>query len=131
MKEAGADEIKLNVQAATADIFSRVCPDLDRDTIFKCLAHAVKHFGKGRVTSNIIFGMGETKEELAQCMEEICRIGAIPTVRSLRYNAYNRESLAEAIGHPEPVSPEYMIEVAELHRTILDKYGMDTNTCRT
>ncbi|MCQ2079522.1 MAG: radical SAM protein [archaeon] len=131
LKEAGADEIKLNVQAATDDIFRRVCPDLDRDRIFECLGHAVRHFGRGRVTSNIIFGMGETLEELEACMERICRIGAIPTVRSLRYSTYNTESLREAIGTPEKVTPEHMIRVAEMHKRVLERNGMDTNTCRT
>lgn len=131
LKEAGADEIKLNIQAATADIFSRVCPDLDRKNILNCLAHAVKYFGKGKVTSNIIFGMGETPEELVKCMEELCAIGVIPTVRSLRYNNYNRDSLREAIGTPEPVTPEYMVEIAKIHKETLDRCGTSTITCKT
>lgn len=131
LREAGADEIKLNVQAATDDIFRRVCPDLDRDRILEMLSHAVRIFGRGRVTSNIIFGMGETKEELASCMEHLCDMGVLPTVRSLRYNAYNRESLEEAIVHPQTVSPEYMLEIARLHKDILRRHGFDTRECRT
>lgn len=131
LKEAGADEIKLNIQTATPELFAKVCPDLDRDSIFRCIKAAVKIFGPGRVTSNIIFGMGETREELIGCMESICRLGALPTVRSLRYNAYNGESLKEAIGTPAKVTPEEMLEVARIHREILDKYGMDTNTFKT
>lgn len=131
LKDAGADEIKLNIQAATPEIFAKVCPDLDRDNILRCIKAAVKYFGPGRVTSNIIFGMGETREELEKCMETICEFGALPTVRSLRYNAYNKESLKEAIGTPDKVTPEEMIEVAELHKKVLDKYGMDTRTFRT
>lgn len=131
LKSAGADEIKLNIQAATPELFSKVCPDLDRASILKCIEAAVKIFGPGRVTSNIIFGMGETREELVNCMEQICRLGALPTVRSLRYNAYNKESLKDAIGTPERVSPEEMLEVAEIHREILDKYHMDTRTFQT
>ena len=131
MKDAGADEIKLNVQAATDEIFARVCPDLNRERIFECLRHAVRYFGRGKVTSNIIYGMGETLEELEACMDRICEIGAIPTVRSLRYNRYNGESLKAAIGVQEKVTPEYMVKVAELHKAVLDRHGMDTNTCRT
>lgn len=131
MKEAGADEIKLNVQAATDELFGKVCPDLNRNKIFECLVHAVKYFGKGKVTSNVIFGMGETAEELEACLDGICGIGAIPTVRSLRYNMYNRESLETAIGKPEPVTPEYMIEVAKMHKEILTRNGMDTDSCKT
>ncbi len=131
LKEAGADEIKLNIQTATPELFSKVCPDLDRDSILNCIKAAVKIFGPGRVTSNLIFGLGETREELVDCMESICRLGALPTVRSLRYSAYNTESLKDAIGTPAKVTPEEMLEVARIHKEILDRYGMDTNTFKT
>ncbi len=131
LKDAGADEIKLNIQTATPELFSKVCPDLDRDSIVNCIKAAVSIFGPGRVTSNIIFGMGETHEELVNCMESICRLGALPTVRSLRYNAYNGESLKNAIGTPAKVTPEEMLEVARIHKEILNKYGMNTNTFKT
>ncbi len=131
LKDAGGDEIKLNIQTATPELFSKVCPDLDRDSIVYCIKAAVSIFGPGRVTSNIIFGMGETHEELVNCMESICRLGALPTVRSLRYNAYNGESLKNAIGTPAKVTPEEMLEVARIHKEILNKYGMNTNTFKT
>ncbi|MCQ2071453.1 MAG: radical SAM protein [archaeon] len=131
LKDAGADEIKLNIQAATDAIFSKVCPDLDRKTILECMGHAVRCFGRGKVTSNIIFGMGETKEELIGCMEHLCSLGVIPTVRSLHYSAYNKEPLEAAIGTPAPVTPDYMVEIARIHREVLDRNGFDTNSCST
>lgn len=130
-KEAGADEIKLNIQAATPEIFARVCPDLDREAILRCLGHAVEYFGRGHVTSNIIFGMGETREELERCMCQLCEMGVIPTVRSLRLNEYNGESLRKAIGEPAPVTAEEMVEVARMHKEVLSRYGMDTRTSKT
>ena len=130
-KDAGADEIKLNIQAATPEIFAKVCPDLDRENILRCLGHAVRYFGKGHVTSNIIYGMGETHEDLEKCMCQLCEIGVIPTVRSLRHNKYNGESLKKAIGEPAPVTPEEMVEVARIHKDVLSRYGMDTRTCKT
>ncbi len=130
-KEAGADEIKLNIQAATPEIFAKVCPDLDRENILKCLGYAVECFGKGNVTSNIICGMGETREDLEDCMCQICGMGVIPTVRSLRRSSYNREALEKAIGDVPPITPEVLVEIARMHKAVLSRYGMDTRTCGT
>jgi len=130
-REAGADEIKLNIQAATPEIFARVCPDLDRGTILRCLKEAAGVFGKGKVSSNIIIGLGETREELEECMCQLCGMGVVPTVRPLRRNAFNAESL-KAAGVTQPLlSPEEMVSAAELHKDVLRRYGMDTRTFRT
>ena len=64
-------------------------------------------------------------------MCQLCEIGVIPTVRSLRHNKYNGESLKKAIGEPAPVTPEEMVEVARIHKDVLSRYGMDTRTCKT
>lgn len=125
-KEAGADEIKLNIQAATRPVFERVCPDLDWDNIMARIEDAVECFGRGRVTSNIIFGMGETREELGDCMRSICELGAIPTVRALRRSPFNEEPLKKAIGSIPETTPQDMVEIAMMHKSILEEYGLDT-----
>jgi len=131
LKAAGADEIKLNLQSPSRAVFSRVCPDLSYDNILQCLCWAVAVFGRGKVTSNVIFGMGESDEDLRQTMELLCGLGVIPTVRPLRYNNYNRESLAKAMVDPEPVAPARMIAVAKMQKEIMLHYGLTTQTCQT
>lgn len=131
LKEAGATEIKLNIQTATAELMEKVCPDLDRGRILDCLGFAVKYFGRGKVSSNIIFGLGETDGDVEECMRMLCGMDVIPTVRGLRYNNYNRESLAEAIGDQEKVSPERMIRVAKMQKSLLEEYGLDTRSAHT
>lgn len=130
-REAGTDEIKLNLQAATPEIFKRVCPDLDRDTILKCLAEAVKCFGKGKVSSNIIIGLGETRDELENCMCQLCEMGVVPTVRPLRRHSFNAGPLKEAGITAPPLSPEELISVAKMHKEVLERYGLDTRTFHT
>ncbi|MCQ2069618.1 MAG: radical SAM protein [archaeon] len=131
LKGTGANEIKLNLQAATPEIFKKVCPDLDRDTILKCLRAAVEVFGKGNVTSNVIYGMGETEEELTSCIEDLCAMGVIPVLRALRFNKYNRERLKEALGELIPVTVDHMVKVAGIHIRMLTKYGLDVFRPRT
>lgn len=131
LKDAGAEEIKLNIESPNKEIFSKVCPELDYDGIFRLLKLAVPIFGKGKVSSNIIFGMGETDEELESAMEELCAEGVIPTLRALRYNPFNEESLLLAIGNQSHTTPERAIRLAKMQKKILEKYDLTTLTCHT
>ena len=90
LREAGADEIKLNLESPSREVFSRACPDLDMDSIWSLLSDAVDVFGRGRVVSNIIYGMGETDADLDVAMERMCRMGVLPGLRALRVNDINR-----------------------------------------
>jgi len=131
LKEAGADEIKLNIETPRRDLFAVVCPDLDYDSIMSLLEVAVEVFGKGRVVSNIIYGLGETDEDLREAMERICSIGAIPGLRALRVNKYNRENLIKAIGEPVPVTPERAMKVASMQKEIMKEHGLTSKTSGT
>ena len=131
LKDAGADEIKLNVETPRKDIFEKVCPDLDYDGIWRLLADAVDVFGRGRVISNIIYGMGESDSDLEDAMNRMCSMGVIPGLRALRTNGINSEQLTSAIGHPDPVTPERALRLAELQKDILEKHGMRTMTSVT
>lgn len=105
MKAAGVDEIKLNLQCATPKLLARVCPDLDRENILDRIRDSVEIFGKGRVITNIIFGFGETDAELESAIEDVCRMGSIPTVRALRINTFNREPLTRSLERSLPCPP--------------------------
>ena len=131
LKDAGADEIKLNLETPRRDIFAKVCPDLDYDGIMSLIASAVGIFGKGRVISNIIYGLGKTDEELREAMEELCSIGAIPGLRALRVNRYNRDNLLKAIGEPVAVTPERALALARMQKEIMQKHGLTSKTSHT
>lgn len=131
LKGAGADEIKINIETPRRDIFERVCPDLDFDGIWSLLEDAVSVFGRGRVISNIIYGMGESDTDLEEAMDRMCSIGVIPGLRALRTNGINSEQLESAIGHPEPVTPKRAMDLARKQKSILERYGMDTRTSVT
>jgi len=131
LKEAGADEIKLNVESFDREIFQKVCGELDLDWIFQALEHAVKVFGKGKVCSNIIYGLGESDENALAGVEALARIGVVATLRPLRVNELNRESLEEALGQLPNLEPERMLNLAEGHKRILEIHGLSTLTFRT
>jgi Lipoate synthase len=131
LKDAGADEIKLNIESPSEEIFKKVCPELEYDLIFKLLKDAVPIFGKGMVTSNIIFGMGETDKELMDVSELLCSKGIIPTLRALRITPLNTDQLKDAIGTQPPITPERSIDVANMLKKIMERYDLDTRKCHT
>ncbi len=131
IREAGADEIKLNLESPRRDIFAKVCPDLDYDGIMGLLEEAVGVFGRGRVISNIIYGLGETDGDLRDAAETLCSMGVIPGFRALRVNRFNRDNLRAAIGEPVPVTPERAMAVARMQKEVMQEHGMTSLTSVT
>ena len=61
-------------------IFERVCPGLSLDYILSSLENAVRVFGKNRVSSNFIIGLGETDTCVQEGIETLAsRWGSYPT----------------------------------------------------
>ena len=131
LKKMGADEIKLNIETFDRDIFSRVCEGQDIDWVLEAISHAVTVFGRGRVTSNIIIGMGESDQNILDGVRELAQRGCIAILRPLRLNELNREAMERALGKLAPLSPERLILLAEEHKRILQEHGLDARTVRT
>ena len=129
LRKAGADEIKINVEAATDELFKMFCPSLDRDNIFRMLAHAVEVFGKGKVSSNLIIGLGEYDDEVMNMIERLCSMGVTPTIRCLRVDERRAEILSK--NGAERPSPERLIRIAESQRSVMERYGLDSTTFDT
>ena len=128
-REAGADEIKINVETATDELFEVFCPSLDRNNIFRMLAHAVGVFGKGKVSSNLIIGLGEYDDEVMNMIERLCSMGVTPTIRGLRVDDRRAKILSE--NGAERPSPERLIRIAESQKSVMVRYGLDSKTFDT
>ena len=131
LKAAGADEIKLNIETFDRDIFEKVCPKRDYDTILHMINHAGGVFGKNRVCSNIIFGLGESDENVLEGTKVIANMGGVATLRALRRNDYNLEELESVLGQLEPVTADRMLRLAREQKKILQDYGLSTTAFRT
>jgi lipoate synthase len=131
LKEAGADEIKLNIETFDREIFEKVCGEQDLDRILGMIAYAVKVFGRGKVTSNIIVGMGESDANVLDGVERLASMGCIATLRPLRLNDINRGPMTEALGRLEPLTPERLLSLARQHRAILERHGLSSYTLHT
>ena len=131
LKSSGADEIKLNIESFDRDIFEKVCPKRDYDVILHMINHAGHVFGKNKVCSNIIFGMGETDENVIEGVKVLANMGCVATLRALRRNEYNVDELEKVLGPLEPVNPERMLKLAREEKKILTSYGLTTMKFKT
>ncbi len=132
LRAVGASEIKINVQTPLADILVRICPGWELDRQYAMLGEAVRVFGRGKVTSNIIIGLGEADDEVEAAVEVLAAMGVVPTIRVLRLNALNRPILEKALGHRvEPVPPERHIALATMLRDVLESHGLGRESFET
>jgi biotin synthase-related radical SAM superfamily protein len=130
--QAGANEIKINLETSNREIFEKICNGLDYDGIDKALDHAVAIFGTNNVCTNLIVGLGETDDELLAKVEELASRGIVATLRGARVNQLNEPKLKQTLGFiPEPVKPERLLQLAEKQKEILEKYGLSTEKYRT
>jgi biotin synthase-related radical SAM superfamily protein len=130
--EAGATELKLNIQSYDRDIFNVICPGLDYNMILQAIEYGVKIFGRNNVCSNLIIGLGETDENVLDGIEHLAKLGVVVNLRTVRVNDYNRTELIEALGHePAPVEPDRLLKLANAQLEILNKYELVTTSFKT
>jgi biotin synthase-like enzyme len=132
LKKAGATEIKINLQIPEKNLFKQLCPDFHYDQIFKNLEKAVDIFGTGKVTSNILYGLGESNKSIFNAIEKVCKIGVVPTLRKIRINEDNNKKLEDKIQKKVPtLSIERILKISQFHKKILIKNNLTTNTFKT
>ncbi|MDD4307976.1 MAG: radical SAM protein [Thermoplasmata archaeon] len=131
-REAGATEIKINIETWPSELFRKLCPGRDRVRTLAALEKAVEVFGRGHVTCNLIVGMGETDRDVADGLKALAELGVVPNVRAIRIGPLNRAKLEKALGAvPGKVTAERLLALGEQHRKILEKNGLDTGTFET
>jgi biotin synthase-related radical SAM superfamily protein len=123
LKELGVCEVKFNLEAATPELFARMCPGLDYDRLWQVLDRSVELFGKNRVFSNVIIGLGETDAELEACIRQLTSHGVIPVLRPLN-------PVAELAGTPRPTA-ERLKKVFAMHEQALEAAGLDARQALT
>jgi biotin synthase-related radical SAM superfamily protein len=126
LKDAGADEAKYNLECVDMELFSRVCPDISRQEIMDALREAVNVFGKNRVFSNIIVGLGESDETARQSIDELTEMGVLPVLRAV----YPHPLRAGELAMKRP-SAERLLSLARYLKGALDRNGLDGSAALT
>ena len=83
--EAGAERIGIPLDAATEEVFNKVKgryvggPYVWKEQ-FMLLSEAVKIFGKGKVSTHLIVGLGETEKEMVETVQRCVDMGVLPAL---------------------------------------------------
>jgi len=119
LKEAGADEVKYNLETVDPDLFPRICPGQSMKAIKESLDEAVEVFGKNRVFSNVIVGLGESDRTILSGIDELAEMGVLPVLRAVYPHPLR-------IGEIEMTRPsaERLVRLAQHARRALDRQGL-------
>ncbi len=126
LKNAGADELKYNVETMDRGIYRKVCPEQDLEFILKALEEGVEIFGRNKVCSNFIIGLGESDDSVMKGIEELVSIGVVPILR-----AAARHPLREGEVFIERPSAERLLMLNRFLRKKLDEHGLRADTFKT
>lgn len=131
LREAGADEVKVNLEAAREDIFRKVCPNRSWEVTLDSIGWACEIFGVGAVTSNIIVGFGEEDSDISEAVSMLAEMGSVANLRKLRLNDSNRPRLENTLGPLAFPDPNRLISLGRMHADILRVNGLSTKKFET
>jgi len=83
LKVAGADALGMHLEAVTPEVRERIMPGKATVTIPQYLTafeDAVKVFGRGQVSTYILYGLGDTREAVLAMSEKLIALGVYPFV---------------------------------------------------
>jgi biotin synthase len=85
LKLAGVDRLGIALDAATKEVFDEVKgvgvgAVYSWDDEFMQLAQALSIFGKGKVSTHIIVGLGETEQDVVQTIVRCVELGVLPAL---------------------------------------------------
>lgn len=124
--DAGATEIKYNVETMDPAIFARCCPGLSLSLVLRSLEKAVELFGKNRISSNFILGLGESDECVLSGASKLSKMGVIPILRPI--SPHPLRSGEFPVQRP---SAERLLKLAKAIRKFLDENGLRADKAET
>lgn len=134
LAEAGVERIGIPLDAATEKVFERVKGCLaggpyDWDRQHGVLLEAVEVFGKGRVSTHLIVGLGETEKEMMDTIQWCVDRGVYPALFS--FTPLSGTSLEH---RPSPTISHYRrVQLARYlvvqRKTRVDKISFDGKGC--
>lgn len=126
LHDAGAVEIKYNVETMDPEIFASVCPDFSLPEILDALREAVSIFGKNAVFTNFIIGLGEDDNTVLDGVMTLAQMGVIPNLRPISPSPLRQGEIT--IKRP---SQERLLYLSKETKEILKQHGLDATKART
>lgn len=127
LKKAGASEIRLNIEVPNQVLSKEMMPNKNLEEIYHSLSIACKVFGRGKVSSNIVLGLGESDQDVICAIRRLAKIGVIATLYPFDPFDSN-ELVVSEFCRPDA---ERIFRLAVVHKEILDEFQLDTSTLLT
>lgn len=118
LKSCGVSEMRLNIEVASPKMARKIMPQKPYYNIIRSLENACEVFGKGKVSSNIIIGLGESEEEILKTVDLLAQIGTVATL----YPFDPIEGIQTPFKRP---NKELLCKLAIEHKKILESYSID------
>jgi biotin synthase-related radical SAM superfamily protein len=125
LKEAGADEIKYNVETMDRELFRTMCPGLSLDFVLEALKDAVQVFGRNKVFSNMLVGLGEDDRSIINGLQELISMGVIPILRAVVEHPLRPQTKMK-----RPTA-DRLLRLARKERELLDEHGLRADIAQT
>jgi biotin synthase-related radical SAM superfamily protein len=123
---AGACEIKYNVETMDPVLFRRFCPDLSLYSVLDSLDTAVNVFGRNRVSSNFIIGLGENDETVRRGIKKLTERCIIPILRPISPHPLRKD--VKNINRPDAAR---LFKLGNILRDMLDRNSLCADKSRT
>ncbi|HSD81354.1 MAG TPA: MSMEG_0568 family radical SAM protein [Solirubrobacteraceae bacterium] len=122
---AGVDAVGIHCETFDPDVLARVAPGKALTGIagyFRTWEHAVDVFGRGRVSTYVILGMGERRELIEEGCRRAIAMGVYPFVVPLR------PVPGTLMAAEQPPDPDYVASVYRSVAAMLAEHGLDHTT---
>lgn len=124
LKDAGISEIRLNLETYNMKLAQCLMPNKDVNEILHSIEQAVTVYGKEKVSSNIIIGLGESDDDILGGVNRLAEIGALSTL-------YPYDSIGLPNYNFERPSAKRIYNLAVEHKKILEKYSLNPLGAKT
>jgi radical SAM protein (TIGR04043 family) len=122
VRDAGVDAVGIHVETFDPDVLARVAAGKAKcgvEGYFRTWERALEVFGRGRVTTYVILGMGERRELIEDGCRRAIEMGVYPFVVPLR--PVPGTLMADA----PPPDPDYVASVYRSVSALLAEHGLD------
>jgi radical SAM protein (TIGR04043 family) len=122
VRAAGVDAVGIHVETFDPQVLARVAPGKAQcgvEGYFRCWERAVEVFGRGRVSTYVILGMGERRELIEEGCRRAIEVGVYPFVVPLR------PVPGTLMADTPPPSAEYVASIYRSVSAMLAQSGLD------
>lgn len=124
LKAAGTTEIRLNLETYNINLAKYLMPNKDINEILHALELAVNIFGKEKVSSNIIVGLGEDDNDILDGVNILAEMGVLSTI-------YPYDSLELPDENFKRPSADRIYNLAIEHKKILERHHLEPLNAKT